>query len=84
MSLILPTPECIFCTDLVDIIELEMNISNISINIIEQIINATCNMIIIQPQKKECNEIIDKISNITKWIIDGLYPKDICKKLGLC
>ena len=33
---------------------------------------------------EECIQIVDDISNITKWIIDGLYPKQICEKLGFC
>ena len=75
---------CTLCTDLVDIVKEEMKVSNSSINIIEEIINATCHTIIIKPQREECIDIVDSISDITKWIIDGLYPKQICEKLGFC
>lgn len=75
---------CALCTDLVDVVKHEMKVSNSSINIIEEIINATCHTIIIKPQREECIDIVDSISNITKWIIDGLYPKQICEKLGFC
>ena len=75
---------CTLCTDLVDIVKEEMKMSNSSINIIEEIINATCHTIIIKPQREECIDIVDSISDITKWIIDGLYPKQICEKLGFC
>ena len=43
---------CTLCTDLVDIVKEEMKVSNSSINIIEEIINATCHTIIIKPQGK--------------------------------
>ena len=75
---------CVLCTDLVDVVKHEMKISNSSINIIEKVINATCHTMIIKSQREECIKIVDDISNITKWIIDGLYPKQICEKLGFC
>jgi len=78
------TTECVLCEDLVDIVQAQMKLSNASINVIEKAMNATCHMIVIKPEREECIDIVDEISNIWKWIIDGLYPKDICIKLGLC
>ena len=76
--------ECELCLDLVGIVQSQMKLSNASINVIEKAMNATCHMIIIKPERQECIDIVNEISNISKWIIDGLYPKDICVKMGLC
>lgn len=76
--------ECELCLDLVGIVQAQMKLSNASINVIEKAMNTTCHMIIIKPERQECIEIVNEISNISKWIIDGLYPKDICQKLHLC
>ncbi len=76
--------ECELCLDLVGIVQAQMKLSNASINVIEKAINMTCHMIVIKPERQECIDIVNEISNISKWIIDGLYPKDICVKMGLC
>jgi len=76
--------KCTLCTYIVDIIQGEMKISNSSINIIEKVIEVICHAIIIKPEREECLAIDNDISNITKWLIDGLYPKDICEKLHFC
>ena len=75
---------CIWCTDIVNIIESEMKFSNASITILEKIIETICHTIIIKPERMECLDIVNDIQNITAWIIDGLYPKDICEKLHFC
>jgi hypothetical protein len=75
---------CDVCEDLVGIIEGEMKIYNSSINIIEKVMHDVCETIIIKPEREECLTIVNDIHNITQWIMDGLYPKDICIKLGLC
>ena len=75
---------CTVCTDIVDIIQEEIKFSNSSIDIIEKAINTTCHLIPIKPEKEECMTILDDISLIVKWLIDGLYPKQICQKLHLC
>ena len=35
-------------------------------------------------QRRSIIKLDNDISNITKWLIDGLYPKDICEKLHFC
>lgn len=75
---------CSLCKDIVNIIEDEIKFSNKTINIIEKGINATCHMIIIKPERDECIAIVDDISLIVKWLINGLYPNQICEKLHFC
>lgn len=75
---------CKLCTDIVNIIDYRINVSNSSINIIEDVVRGICHLILIPPQKKECFFILSKIQNIVNWILDGLSPGDICKKLGFC
>jgi hypothetical protein len=75
---------CKLCTDIVGIIQGEIKISNSSIAILEKLIGAICHAIIIKPEREECLALDNDISNITKWLIDGLYPKDICEKLHFC
>jgi len=41
-------------------------------------------MIIIKPERDECIAIVDDISLIVKWLINGLYPNQICEKLHFC
>jgi len=75
---------CVWCTDIVDIVKAEMNFSNASITIVEKIMETVCHTIIIKPERMECLDIVKDIQNITVWIMDGLYPKDICEKLHFC
>lgn len=75
---------CTACIDVVDLIKAEMKIYNSSITIIEDTIKAVCHTIIIKLERLECLSIANDISNITKWLMDGLYPKDICEKLHFC
>jgi hypothetical protein len=75
---------CVWCTDIVDIVKAEMKFSNASITILEKIMETVCHTIIIKPERLECLDIVNDLQNITAWIMDGLYPKDICEKLHLC
>lgn len=75
---------CHLCNEIVDIIDAELNIANASIVIIEDIIKLFCHTIIIPTQKKECYNIVNNISNIINWLLDGLTPHEICQKIGFC
>ena len=75
---------CHLCNEIVDIIDAELNIANASIVIIEDIIKLFCHTIIIPTQKKECYDIVNNISNIINWLLDGLTPHEICQKIGFC
>ena len=78
------TDTCTLCQDIVNIIRYQVVTVNSSISIIELLIKDICNMILIKPEREECLALDGAISNITKWIADGLDPKDICTKLHFC
>ena len=75
---------CEICTFLVDIVKYEMNITNDTILVIDEILNIICETLPMKPQKEECQVIVEDMYNITQWILNGTYPKDICEKLGFC
>lgn len=75
---------CEVCTFLVDIVKYEMNITNDTITVIDEILDIICETLPIKPQKEECQVIVGDMYNITQWILNGTYPKDICEKLGFC
>jgi hypothetical protein len=75
---------CHLCNDIVEIIQAEIKIANGSIAIIEDVIRAFCHTLIFPSAKKECFFILNSLQQIINWLIQGLTPNDICKKLGLC
>ena len=38
----------------------------------------------LKEQKKLCADIAGSISEISKLVAEGLNPKEVCAKLGLC
>ena len=75
---------CKLCNDIVQLISDDITIANDSIAIVSKIVNATCVMLPLAAQKKECVFILDSISKIASWLAQGLLPTAICQKLGLC
>lgn len=75
---------CHLCNDIVHIIQVEIHIANTSIIIIEDIVRTFCHTLPFPAQKKECFTLLDNLSEIIKWLMDGLSPHDICVKLGFC
>lgn len=76
--------KCTFCKDVVGIIEHRLNMSNITINAIEQLVERICSLMLSKPKRKVCDTIVNDIDKVKDMIIDGLDPKDICYKLELC
>ena len=75
---------CHLCNDIVEIIQAEIHIANGSIVIIEDVIRVFCHTLLFPSAKKECFFILNNLKQIINWLIQGLTPNDICKKLGLC
>tara|TARA_B100001094_G_C17984647_1_gene696998 strand:- start:300 stop:677 length:378 start_codon:yes stop_codon:yes gene_type:complete len=76
--------ECDFCKDVVGIVEHRLNTSNTTINVIEEIINRICSLMLSKPKREVCQTIIKDIDKVKDMIIGGLDPKDICYKMELC
>ena len=75
---------CEMCQDVVNLVDGEIKVYNASVTIIEQVVKAICDAILIKPEREECLAIDGAISNITKWLANGLDPKQICEKLHIC
>ena len=75
---------CHLCSDIVNIIDAEIHLANGSINIIEEVIRVFCHTLLLPASKKECFYMLDHLNEIVSWLMNGLSPKSICIRLGLC
>ena len=78
------TIRCKVCREITSIIQDEINISNSSIVVAEDIVKFVCDTTLSKKDKVYCDEILNDIKQIQKYIIDGLNTTQICKKIGMC
>ena len=75
---------CQVCTLVVDLIKVDLEISNVTIQLIIKAVEALCALIGDVPVYQECKVILEEINQIIKWIEQQLTPTDICERLGFC
>ena len=78
------TIRCTICKEITNIIQDEIGISNSSIVVAENIVKFICDTTLPKKDKVYCDEILNDIEQIQKYIINGLNTTQICKKIGMC
>lgn len=75
---------CNVCMAVVDLIKLEITLSNTTIQIIMKAVEELCAILGDVPVYEECKLILNQIKQIIEWLEEQLTPTDICIKLGFC
>jgi len=76
------TEACDICTLVVNWVNIVLKETNATVEEITELISTMCEM---NPSyKDQCEAILKKVDEVVEYILEGLEPGDICKKLGYC
>lgn len=79
------TIECEVCKSITNIVEDQILITNSSLYAIEEIVKFICDVSLKNSTEKlYCNEILGNITQIQKWVIQGLNTSQICHNIHMC
>ena len=75
---------CIFCEDVVQVIDDEMKIANVSTVAIATAVKVMCGIFASRIGKRECDFIVGKIKDIVNALTQGVDKATICRDLHMC
>ena len=71
---------CVLCKLVAGVIAVQMKAANLTINLVEYMVQTVCNMM----QRDECWDVVNSLKTIIRKVGQYVDPADVCINTGFC